>query len=170
MLKLFEIENNTVVPTEHCYTIKWLKDIMDKYPDDFIQIYAYIFYMTCPSEENPYFNTREEDREEKVLESMDANFSTEDELILTGIEEALKLYETPSLRAYLGIKMAMDNIASYMSGTPITDGKDGNIGQIRQMAKDFDSIRQSFKGMAKDLEEEQKNQHVRGGKNLAYDQ
>lgn len=170
MLKLFEIQNNTVVPTEHCHTIKWLKDIMDEYPDNHVKIYAYIFYMTCPSEENPYFNTKEEDREEKVLEAIDADFSTEDELILTGIEEALKLYETPSLRAYLGIKMAMDNIASYMSGTAITDGKDGNIGQIRQMAKDFDSIRQSFKGMAKDLEEEQKNQHVRGGKDLAYDQ
>ena len=48
IIKLFDIQNSKVVPTEHCYTIKSLKNIMDKYPDDHILIYQYIFYMTCP--------------------------------------------------------------------------------------------------------------------------
>ena len=49
------------------------------------------------------------------------------------------------------------------------DGKDGNIAQIRAVAKDFDAIRQSFKGVAKDLEAEQEA-HVRGDQHLGYDQ
>ena len=80
-----------------------------------------------------------------------------------------KLYETPTSRAYDGIKRALDNMATYMANTQITDGRDGNINQIRAVAKDFDGIRQSFKGAYKDLKDEQESQ-VRGGQGLAYDQ
>ena len=38
-----------------------------------------------------------------------------------------------------------------------------------RIAKEFDAIRQSYKGIAKDLEAEQQA-HVRGGQNLGYDQ
>ena len=37
------------------------------------------------------------------------------------------------------------------------------------MAKDFESIRQSFKGAYKDLQDEQKSR-IRGGGSMAYDQ
>ena len=41
--KLFDIQNGKVVPTEHCYTLKSLKDIMDNYPEDHLKIYQYLF-------------------------------------------------------------------------------------------------------------------------------
>jgi len=171
MIRLFEIDNKTVVPTEHCHMIVWLKAIMDTYPDCYMKAYAYIFYMTCPGPDNPYFNMKDVDVEEVIIHDLDGiEFSTEDDVIITAIENAHKLFETPTVRAHKGLKTAMDNIAEYMGTTDITDGKDGNIGQIRAMAKDFDSIRQSYKGVSKDLEEEQKAAHVRGGQNLAYDQ
>ena len=44
IVKLFEIQNNVVIPTEHCYTLKALKDIMDDYPEDYLKIYQYLFY------------------------------------------------------------------------------------------------------------------------------
>jgi len=169
-IKLFDVHNNAVVPTEHCYTLASLKNIMDLYPEDYLKIYQYIFYMTCPNPDlNPFFNLLDSDKEEIILSEIDANFSPED----TGIPQAIlfcqKLYETPTMRAFEGIKKALDNIAHYMNNTPITDGRDGNINQIRAMAKDFDAIRQSYKGALKDLQDEQKN-HVRGGQGLAYDQ
>jgi len=60
-------------------------------------------------------------------------------------------------------------MARYMANTPITDGRDGNINQIRAVAKDFEAIRSSFKGAFKDLQEEQQSS-VRGGYGLSYDQ
>jgi hypothetical protein len=171
MIRLFEIANNTIIPTEHCHSISWLKVIMEQYPDCYMKVYAYIFYMTCPGPENPYFNMKDVDVEEVIIHDLGGiSFSTEDDLILTAITNAHTLFETPTVRAHKGLKTAMDNIAEYMGTTGITDGKDGNIGQIRAMAKDFNVIRQSYKGVAKDLEEEQKAAHVRGGQNLAYDQ
>lgn len=169
MIRLFEIDNKVVKPTEHCHTIKWLKVILDKHPKNALKIYAYIFYMTCPSEENPFFNLPFHIREETVLRDLDIDFSLEDDEIIEAIDNAEKMYETPTVRAYNGIKQALDNIAEYMGNTTITDGKDGNIAQIRAMAKDYDSIRQSYKGTAKDLQDEQESR-VRGGQNLSYDQ
>jgi hypothetical protein len=42
--KLFDVQNGVVIPSEHCYTLKSLKDIMDNYPDDYLKIYLYLFY------------------------------------------------------------------------------------------------------------------------------
>jgi len=170
IVRLFDIQNGQVVPTEHCYALKFLKDIMDEYPEDYIEIYKYLFYMTCPNPElNPFFHLEDDIKEEYIFQEVAGNFTQEEVLIAIALDKCRKLYETPTSRAYEGIKHALDNIAGYMRNTSITDGRDGNISQIRAVAKDFDSIRQSFKGAYTDLMNEQKN-HVRGGAGLAYDQ
>jgi len=165
MIKLLEIENRTVKPTEHCQTIKWLRVIQEKF-DNYIDVYAYIFFMACPSEENPFYNIPLEMREETILNDLNSEIDTEADEIVEAVEKAQIPYETPTVRAYKGIKTALDNIAEYMANTTITDGKDGNIAQIRAVAKDFDA---SYKGICKDLAAEQES-HVRGGQNLGYDQ
>ena len=169
IIKLFEVQNNVVIPTEHCYTLKALKDIMEEYPDEYLKIYQYLFYMTCPNPDmNPFFYTPDVDKEPLIMTQIDGEFSTEDNSIFTALRFCERMYETPTSRAYDGMRIALDRIARYLSTTQITDGKDGNIGQIRALAKDFDSIRQSFKGAYKDLQEEQQSK-VRGGQGLAYD-
>jgi len=169
LIKLFDVQNNTVIPTEHCYTLKSLKDIMDNYPDDYLKIYQYLFYMTCPNPDmNPFFHTPDVDKEYIILNEIGGEFSTEDQDIFIALEFCKKMYETPTSRAYVGMQKALDRISKYLSTAQITDGKDGNIAQIRALAKDFDGIRQSFKGVYKDLQDEQQSK-VRGGQGLAYD-
>lgn len=170
MIRLFDIANGKVVASEHCYTLKFLKDIMDTYPEEHLRIYTYLFYMTCPNPDlNPFFHFIESEKEEVILEEIGADFSTDDDLIVKALSMCERMYQTETSRAYNGIKKALDNIARYMSTTQITDGRDGNIAQIGRIAKDFDAIRQSYKGVYKDLIEEQQST-VRGGQNLAYDQ
>ncbi len=170
IIKLFDIQNNEVIPSEHCYALEFLKVIMDEYPETYLQVYKYLFYMTCPNPDmNPFFHLPENDKEEIIIEEVGLEESTEDDYIVKALVKCQKMYETPTHRAYLGIKKALDNMATYMANTPITDGRDGNISQIRAVAKDFDAIRQSFKGAYKDLQDEQQTS-VRGGQGLAYDQ
>ena len=169
IVRLFDVQNGVVVPTEHCYTLKALKDIMDNYPEDHLKIYLYLFYMTCPNPDmNPFFYTPDTDKEHMIMTQIEGEFSTEDDSVFAALKFCERMYETPTSRAYDGMRTALDRIARYLSTTQITDGKDGNIGQIRALAKDFDSIRQSFKGAYKDLQEEQQSK-VRGGQGLAYD-
>ena len=170
IIKLFDIQNGNIIPSEHCYAIKFLKNIMDEYPDSYISIYKYLFYMTCPDPNfNPFFHLTEIEKEEIIIEEVGLEDSTEDDTIINALERCKQMYQTPTHRAYLGIKIALDNMAIYLANTQISDGRDGNINQIRAVAKDFDSIRQSFKGAYKDLQDEQKTS-VRGGQGLAYDQ
>jgi hypothetical protein len=167
--RIFDVQNGVIVPTEHCYTLKSLKDIMDNYPDQYLKIYLYLFYMTCPNPDlNPFFNVPHMDKEDLILTEIDCDFSVEDDDIIVALNACKRMYETPTSRAYEGMQKALDRISRYLATAQITDGKDGNIAQIRALAKDFDGIRQSFKGVYKDLQEEQQSK-VRGGQGLAYD-
>jgi effector-binding domain-containing protein len=171
MIRLFDIQNGKVTPSEHCYTLASLKAVMDNYDEDTAnKIYAYVFYMTCPNPDlNPFFDVSEADKEELVLKEIDADFSIDEDIITDAIKLCKKLYETPTYRAYAGIKSMLDRLAKYMETTEIEHGRDGNITALVNAAAKFEAIRQSFKGTLRDLEEEQQSQ-VRGGQNLAYDQ
>jgi len=172
-IRLFDIQNDVIVPTEHCFTIKPLKMIMDKYPENCLEIYQYIFYMTCPNPVlNPFFNVVASEKEDTILANMiitGSGFSLEDPLIMSGVEICKTLYSTPTFRAYMGISSMLDRLAKYMEETPIEHGRDGNINSIVNAAAKFELIRSSFKGAYKDLAEEQKGS-VRGGQSLSYDQ
>ena len=169
IVKLFDIQNGKVIPTEHCYTLKALKMVMDNYPDDYIKIYQYLFYMTCPNPDlNPFFYTPEVDKESLILEQIDAEFSTEDQDIFIALQFCQRMYETPTSRAYKGIASMLDRLGRYMEVTPITHGRDGNMNSLIAAAKNYEAIRASFKGAYKDLQEEQSSK-VRGGQGLAYD-
>lgn len=170
MIRLFDVQDDKLVPTEHCYALSFLKNIMDAYPDTYIEVYKYLFYMTCPNPDaNPFFNVPDEDKEDIILQEIKADFSTEDDLIVIAKDRCRQLYETPTVRAYNGMAKMMDRLARYMETTPITHGRDGNINSLVAAAKNFEGIRLSFKGVYKDLQEEQKT-HTRGGAGLAYDQ
>lgn len=170
IVRLFDINNNVVVPTEHCYTLVTLKKIMDNHPDDYMKIYQYLFYMTCPNPDiNPFFNVSELDKEEIILAEIDADFSTDDPDIVGALKFCADMYETPTSRAYKGIKQMLDRLGRYMETTEITHGRDGNINSLVNAAAKYQQIRESYKGAFKDLQDEQKSQ-VRGGQGLAYDQ
>ena len=170
--KLFDIQNFKIIPTTHCYTILWLKNIMDEYEEnkEYLKVYQYLFYMTYPSpDENPYFHFKSSEKSEQILEDIGAEFSTEDELVQIALRNLKKMYETPTSRAYEGIAGMMDKLAVFMKTETITTGRDGNMTAIISAAKSYDQIRQSFKGAYKDLQEEQQSR-VRGDKGLGYDQ
>lgn len=167
-IKLFDSINGKVVPTEHCHTIPFLRRIMEEYPSNHLQIYAYLFYMTCRSSDNPYFNRPQEELQEEILMDLEVDFDPEDRLIRMAIDRCKEMYETPTTRAYNGIANMLEKLAFYMETQTITDGRDGNITAIVSAAKNFDAIRKSFKGVSKDLEEEQSSR-ARGGQKLSYD-
>lgn len=168
-IRLFEIENNIVKPTEHCYMISWLKCIIDTYPDEYIKVFGLIYYTSYLGQDNPYFNIIEEDREDRILRDLSPyEFDPEDHIIQVAIERCTELYMTPTMRSYDAIKTMLDNLNAYLKETPITDGRDGNIGPILRVAKEFDNVRKSFKGVFDDLAEENKVR-ARGSVKLPYD-
>jgi len=167
-IRLFEIENRTVRPTEHCYMISWLNDLIEEFPEEHLKVLAYIYYITDISPENPYFNTEEEDREEKVLRDLQPEFDVEHPKILVAIDNCKELYQTPTQRSYISFKTMLENLNVYLETAEITDGRDGNINALLRAAKEFDKVRESFKGVQADVKEETKVR-ARGGAKIPYD-
>lgn len=169
-VRLFDIQNNKIKATEHCYAIGSLKRIMDEYPKDYLSIYAYLFYMSCLNEEeNPFANVPEVDKEEIVLKEVGGDFSPDEALIFEALETVKKLYETTTYSLYIGAKKSVEGLARYLAMTPITDGRDGNIMGILKAQKEFDQICKSFEARYKAFKEEQSTMS-RGGNRIAYDQ
>lgn len=170
IIRLFDVQNDKVIPTEHCYTLDFLKDLMEEYPETYMSIYQYLFYMTCPNPDlNPFFNLPEHEKEDIIVQEIKLEESTEDPKIKYSLDMCRKLYETPTYRAYVGIKAMLDRLARYMETTAIEHGRDGNINSLVNAAAKFEQIRNSYKGAFSDMKEEQESQ-VRGGAGLAYDQ
>ena len=170
IVRLFDIENSNLVITEHCHALPFLKKIMEEYPDTYMSIYKYFFYMTCPNPDlNPFFNLPEHEKEDIIIEEIELEESTEDPPIRYAKAMCEKLYQTPTYRAYVGIKSMLDRLAKYMEVTAIEHGRDGNINSMVNAAAKFESIRQSYKGAFTDMRQEQ-DSSVRGGAGLAYDQ
>jgi hypothetical protein len=170
LVRLFDIQNSKVIPSEHCYALPFLSSIMENYPDSYLKIYQYIFYMSCPNPDmNPFFNLPEHDKEDIIIEEVQLEDSPEDPKIRYALDMCYKLYETPTFRAYKGIKSMLDRLAKYMEVTAIEHGRDGNINSMVNAASKFEQIRQSYKGAFVDMKQEQESS-VRGGAGLAYDQ
>ena len=104
-----------------------------------------------------------------IIEEVGLEESTEDGEIRQAVDMCKEMYQTPTFRAYKGIKSMLDRLARYMETTSIEHGRDGNLTSLVNTAAKFDQIRQSFKGAYNDMKDEQKSQ-VRGGQGLAYDQ
>jgi len=167
-IRLFEIDGRVVKPTEHCYLISWLNCLIEDYPKDHVKVLAYVYYMSYLGPDNPYSNIVEEDREEKILRDLEPQFNIESPNILVAIERCQELYMTPTMRSYDAIKTMLDNLNHYLKNTPITDGRDGNIGPLLRVAKEFKGVRDSFKGVQDDVVEESKLR-TRGKSILPYD-
>jgi len=112
IVKLFDIQNSKLVLTEHCYSLPFLKNIMTEYPDTNMQVYQYIFYMSCPNPDlNPFFNLPEHEKEDIIIEEIGLEESPEDGKIRYALDMCKKMYETPTYRAYVGIKAMLDRLA-----------------------------------------------------------
>ena len=108
--------------------------------------------------------------DEEIKERFDDGYFEYVRTVPSMIYKLIIHYDTPTARAYDGMEILLDRITNFMASEPITVGKDGSANTLLKVAKDFDSIRQSFKGVKKDLQEEQAQQRAKGGQQLAYDQ
>lgn len=168
-VRLFDFENGRLIPSEHCYSLKSLKEAMDFYSKDkqYMKIYLYFFYMYCMDKTmNPCCNLNIREKEEFIAHEVQIDFSLEDDLVIAAGECIKKIYETEMSRFYYAIKTAADNAAEALK-QDFTFGRDGNSTALLQIIKSYNDLREAHKNAYNDLQEAQKS--VRGEQRLAYD-
>ena len=93
----------------------------------------------------------------EIKEEIGLEESPEDGKIRYALDMCKKMYETPTFRAYVGIKAMLDRLARYMEVTPIEHGRDGNMNSMINAAAKYEQIRQSYKGAYTDMLQEQES-------------
>lgn len=170
--KLFEMQGKAIIPKDDCYIIKPIRAVIDKYEKDHLLVIAYLHYMTSMKPaDNPYADVPVLGRSEIILADLELDIDPEDAVIVKAISCIEDIYYTTFYGLYTGIKAAMDNIGKGLKTTQIDfNSKDGNVSNIIRIAKDYESLRNSFKAAYKDYDEESGNVRVRGNSRLAIDE
>jgi hypothetical protein len=168
LINLFDVEGRKIIPGQACYLIPWLKKIMDEFPEDYIQVYSYIFFSACPDATiNPYVNINEEDRENIILLDLKPiKFSLESPTVLYALERCIQLYETATFRIWKGAKIMLDQMADDLRTKKLIYGKDGNAADLRGIMDKLPVYTKNFMELEKLLKEEQSK--VKGDRVIPY--
>lgn len=166
---LFEVQNEIVIPDEVAVRLlPWMRHIREKFPNNYMQVYGYLFYMCCWDGRNIYINRTDEEREQSIIEDLHIDFSLDEPVIIIALEKCKKLYETPAVRAFKSIKNKIDDICRFLDTNDITSGKNGNAMDIKMFMKELPTFTEDYDKLGLRLKEEQTR--VRGMKDIAYDQ
>ncbi len=171
--KLFELRGKVIIPKDDCQIILPIKKMFDKHPEEHLKLCAYLHYMkSMKKEDNPYADVPLKERSDQIVFDLgietDVDMSEEVQMALQCVEEK---YYTTFYGLYKGIKSAMDKIGKGLETVEIDfNQKDGNVGNITRIAKEYEALRTSFKAAYRDFDEETGSVRVRGNSRLAIDE
>ncbi len=175
MIKLFDLQDGKLSPSIHCHSILWLKDIMTYFPDIYMKIYTYIFYMTCPDQDiNPYVNVAEVDKSDEVLRAIIAPgdptpFWIEDDKVDRAVRESRNLYAHPAYEAYMAAKMMLEKLKRSFQIEELTwGGKDATGPALIAAMEKLPKLIQAYAETELKLNQELKSR-ARGNQHIADD-
>lgn len=167
LTEIFTIENKQPKPTIHCHMIPELKTLIDKYPDDHINMLAYAFYMSCPYKSaNPYADYTDYEKEQILqqdfLKRGVTNIVPDNVDLLKAIDKLTKLYETTTSKYLKYNKKNLDDIMNYLEDSEVIEGKDGNLAERIRIATVCGKVMAEFTQLEKIAELEKDKVKVRG--------
>lgn len=170
-VEIFKFSNGEVSLTEHCELIPFLRRIKETFPDCFMKVYSYLYYKTCESTKNPYFNYSMFEREFKILKDLECDFDIEHPIILKAEERLIEMYTTASSLAYTTISETLFKVSSEIRNSVAVDLSPTVIKSILDTAKGFREIKKEFDENRKDviIESRSVKARVRGGSKTSYD-
>ena len=170
LVNLFDVHEGKVVPSQSVYLVPKLKLIKDEFKEDYMKVYTYIFFLTCPDATiNPCALLDEAEKDALIQHELQPiRFSLDDEMITDAIEVCEKLYETPVLRTFRAAKKMLEKIGKFLDTEEITYGKEGNATEIRGLMKELNVYWENYNKFAAILKEEQSK--VRGDRAIPFHQ
>ncbi len=156
MNKILTIDKGRVVVNEVVLGVPEFEtlynDFIEKYGEDVANnAFKYLHFMY--EEESPYFNIKEDEREDAIKADFGKGFKPSHELSFINAERKMqKLCNGPVHRFLSSLRISMDKISDYLSNTEVIGGKDGNFGEIiaahqkgKEVIKNYNSVESDFK-------------------------
>lgn len=165
MIRIFDIHEGRIVINENCLLIPELKKIVDTYVDP-IPVLGYVHFLTDPR--SPYSNLPREEKEERILEDYEGDYTADDEPVYRAVEKLVSLYETPRMRLLRQAKAGLRTLGDHLEKTQIRDDdKSGNFATFNSALKSVGRIAQEYDALEKQVEEELR---IRGNTATGYDE
>jgi hypothetical protein len=169
--KLFDIKDGKATITNHCYTISYLKDIIDTYGEKIaVKIFTVFQYMSdLNPETNPLANIAEDEKLETVVRAcasdLPLTIDWNDDIFVEGIELTRKLFETPTYRAYLSVKTLRDNMIKTLGNAHTSVSKDdGNTAELTRGLSMLETLNEAAKKAYSEFEAENGSVQRKGGR------
>lgn len=138
-----------IKPTEDNY--KWL---------------ALIHYLLYPyPEDNPFYYISEIEKESVIMKRLKIKNNNRPEWYNDVYNFTKDMYETPNMRLLRTCRITIDKMSNYLENINVDDK---NFKNISTFLKEYESIRESYKKVLKDVEEEI-NYKSRGNTKIGYD-
>jgi hypothetical protein len=131
--KIIEVYKGDVITNTSIIVIPQLKDLPKEY-------YTHLWALFDP--ESPYFNYEEHEREEKIQEDIPVNQN--DPKFVAAYNKCKEMYDSPIRKLLRGAKAGIEKLSQYLETTTVTSGRDGNITQVINAAKDLPRLIQAY--------------------------
>ncbi len=171
VIQLFDMQDGDLKPTIHCYSLPWLSTLMTDFPNAYMKAYKYIFYMTCPDEQlNVYVNTPEIDKSDEIIRQLQiTEFMADDLHIENAVNQARKLYTTPTTEVYLAAKSMLEKLKRSFQVEELSwGGKDATGPALTAAMEKLPKLIQAYADSKLKLDQELKSRS-RGGQLISDD-
>lgn len=156
--KIFIYEDARLIITPEAFTIKELRDIIDKYDMNAEPYLMYADKMTHP--ESAYINQDLDEKKENIIYDIVntlGDFDIDEPLLDPAIARLDKVYTSKTKKYFDGIGRLIDKVSAYSLTATIDDNKkEGNLDNILKMIKEAGSNIRSYKELEKVVDEELK--------------
>jgi len=169
--KLFDLVGGEIKPTEHCYTINSLRNVIDEYGDNAGKVFATIhYYLSLNPEDNPFAYLPEVGRWDQIIASICPELDLNNPIVEFAIEDARKAYETTLYKVFKSFKNLLDKLSVAIGDVNPNLSKDlGNMGQIKEAVKSYKELKAAYNDSFEEYMRSFDTVSGRGGTKTAYD-
>lgn len=137
-----------------------------KWTDEYKKWLLVIHYLLYPyPEDNPFFYISELDKDNHIIKRLKLKPENKPEWYNDIYEYVKQMYETPMMKLLRTYKTTIDKMSKYIEEIQVDDK---NFKNLTSYVKEFETVREGYKRVQKDVEEEI-NYKSRGNTKIAYD-
>ena len=166
---MFSLKDKKVVLNTNVLLIPELKAVVDKYPDNYINVLSFVNFMTNPNkDENPFLEFREEDKVERLKKTFPGDYTEKTPVVKAAIARMVEDFiDLPEDRLYTSAKMAAEQVEKFLSTLVVNTISDTKV--VMDVLLKMDKVTESLGKTRAARNLARSSSSVRGGKPLGYE-
>jgi|694.fasta_scaffold00342_21 hypothetical protein len=159
----YDTDTKQIQLTENAYVIPELRNLIDKYPDNYVPYVTYV-YLMC-GYNSPYINLPDSERQEQVIfdvQELFTDFDPFEPLLEKAVEKLSDLYKSPIMKLAEELGNEVDRFRKILKTEAIVTGPEGNFRERMALLEKIDKISSSYAKVKEQAKKEMDDDGIRG--------